>query len=166
MPTLKGSRKPSKPRSSYEYRCRRADIEDSEIVELILGMHETIFGNSAPVPGMAGAWWICYHHDEPVGFAGMIPSDQGSNNGYLSRFGVLPGHRGLGLQRRLTGVVERHARKIGLGWLVTDTNRNPPSANSLIKCGYQTYNPAKPWSFSSAVYWRKKISNSKADVPN
>lgn len=148
-------------------KIRACDISDLEVIEELEFLHLACFPEwSAPMPIWSGYWWIATDKGLPVGFAGMINSDQGSNNGYLYRFGVIPSHRGLGLQRRLTGVVERKARKLGMGYLVTDTNRNPPSANSLIRCGYQTYNPQKPWSFATAVYWRKKITDRKCQEPS
>ena len=154
---------PSKQKRS-DYYVRAVNIEDGEVWETILGLHKKCFIDNSPLPHRMGVWWICFYHDDPVGFAGMIHSNQGKDNGYLYRFGVIPGHRGLGLQRRLTYVVEKCARKMGLGWLVTDTNHNPPSANSFIKCGYQTYTPEKPWSFASATYWRKKLREEAEDL--
>jgi hypothetical protein len=46
---------------------------------------------------------------------------------------------------------------LGWNWLISDTYKNPPSANSLISCGYRTFAPSRPWGFDGAIYWRKKI---------
>ena len=93
-----------------DYHVRKVDIGDGEIWETILELHKKCFTDSSPLPNRMGVWWLCFHHDDPVAFAGMISSNQGNNNGYLYRFGVVSGHRGLGLQRKLTYVVEKHAR--------------------------------------------------------
>jgi hypothetical protein len=63
----------------------------------------------------------------------------------------------MGLQKRLIRVRERMARELGWAWLITDTFQNPPSANSLISCGFKNFAPTKPWGFAGANYWRKKL---------
>lgn len=41
--------------------------------------------------------------------------------------------------------------------IISDTNLNPPSANSLINAGYKTYQPVKPWGFKTTTYWKKNL---------
>jgi GNAT superfamily N-acetyltransferase len=72
---------------------------------------------------------------------------------------VLPEARGQGLQRRLIGARERHARALGMAWLVTDTYQNPASSNSLIAAGYRLYEPAQPWGARGTLYWRKRLAD-------
>lgn len=111
-----------------------------------------------PVATHAGWWWLAFDGKEPVAFAGLSPSSQWHATGYLCRAGVLESHRGKGLQKRLIQVRAAHARRLGWQWLVTDTRRNPASANSLIACGFRMYEPSNPWSFRDAVYWRLRLA--------
>ncbi|WP_368408593.1 GNAT family N-acetyltransferase [Caldimonas mangrovi] len=111
-----------------------------------------------PAPTSLGWWWVASEGGNPVGFAGLWPSSRWSDAGYLSRSGVLPSARGRGLQKRLIRVREKKARELGWRWLITDTYRNPPSANSLIACGFRMFHPSKPWAADGACYWRKQIS--------
>lgn len=104
-----------------------------------------------------GWWWLAWLDDEAVGFAGMNPSARWADAMYLSRAGVLPKARGRGIQRRLIRAREQFARTHGMRWLISDTRNNPASANSLIRAGFLTYEPAKPWGFRTATYWRKRI---------
>lgn len=105
-----------------------------------------------------GWWWVVYDGPLPVAFAAMHESVRWCDTVYLSRAGVLPSHRGQGIQKRLLACRERKARKLKYRWLVTDTFMNPPSSNSLISRGFRIYQPSKPWSFDGAIYWRKELS--------
>lgn len=109
-----------------------------------------------------GHWWIAYEGTVPIAFAGVAQSRKWSDTGYLCRSGVLPSHRGKGLQKRLLRVRERKARQLGWNWLVSDTFDNPASSNSLIACGFRIFKPTAPWSFNGAIYWRKKLTKEKA----
>lgn len=102
-------------------------------------------------------WWICFDGDKPVAFAGVKKAKSWLDAGYMIRSGVVPSHRGKGLQKRLIRVREAFARRMGWKWLVTDTLNNPASSNSLIACGYRLYEPADPWASSGALYWRKMM---------
>jgi GNAT superfamily N-acetyltransferase len=116
-------------------------------------------------PTDSGCWWLATIEDEvPVAFAGLTVYDEVV--GYLCRVGVLPEFRGNRLQARLTRAVERRARRIGCTLMVTDTNRNPPSENSLIRCGFRLFEPEyppgkqpawAPWALPTSIYWRKPL---------
>jgi GNAT superfamily N-acetyltransferase len=108
-------------------------------------------------PEQGGDWWAVFFEDVPVGFASLRPSSQWQNTGYLSRAGILDGHRGHGLQRRFIKVRERWARRLGYDWLVTDTWQNHASANNLASCGFRMYTPSTPWAAKGTLYWRKKV---------
>ena len=106
-----------------------------------------------------GCWWLAYAGKEPVAYASLHPSQRYRNVGYLSIVGVLPSARGNGLQRRLIKVRENKAKKLGWNILITDTiPENPASSNNLIKSGYVTYVPERPWKVEGALYWRKYLS--------
>jgi GNAT superfamily N-acetyltransferase len=148
-------------RLTGEYRIRRVDHEDDDVAETLRDLHDQTFTDGTVKPLYEGRWWghwwIAYFGKKPVAFIGLVPSNQGRRIGYLCRVGVIPYHRGYGLQKRMVRVIERHARRLGWRSIVTDTTHNPASANSFIACGYRTYMPAVPWSFAAAVYWRKKL---------
>lgn len=98
--------------------------------------------------------WCLWSDDFLVGYACLTHSRQWDKCGYLCRSGILPEFRGKGLQKRLIRARIRKARELGWQALVTDTRKNPASANSLIACGFKMYEPQNPWSFKDACYWR------------
>jgi GNAT superfamily N-acetyltransferase len=142
------------------YRIRRVDEAASDIADTLEELHKLTFvdGTHMPVTDgeWPGDWWLAYFKGAPVAFAGIVKSIV-PNAAYLCRVGVLAAHRGNRLQQRFIRVAERRAVKLGFGWMVSDTTNNPPSANSFIACGYQTYAPKEPWSFPNAIYWRKQL---------
>lgn len=125
----------------------------------IRALHDMTFGDEAPqVDPTEGWWWIAYHGITAVAFAGMRQSLQWIDAMYMHRSGVLPWHRGHGLQRRLIRVREAKARKIGFAYLVSDTTDNIESANNLIRCGFRLYKPTVRYGFSNTNYWSKFIA--------
>lgn len=135
-------------------------ISRTEDVELIQELDEACFGDTTyPIkdPELC-TWWIARNrHKEPLAYAGI--KDLAEPGGaYLCRAGVLPIARGLGLQKRLIRVRLAWARRNGRFWVCTDTRQNPASANSLIACGFKSYEPADPWGDQFTVYWIKKIT--------
>ena len=69
----------------------------------------------------------------------------------------MQGHRGKGLQKKMIIVRERLARKLGWGYMISDTNENPQSANNLIRAGYLMYEPSYPYGVETTCYWKKKL---------
>lgn len=138
-------------------RVSAVDAEDGATSALLQYLQLTILPYDVPQEIAGGRWWIAYDGDHAVAFAALHPSSQWGDAGYLSRAGVMPSHRGQGLQRRLLRVRERHARNHGWNWLVTDTRLNPASANNLIACGYKIFMPSKPWAAPEATYWKKGL---------
>lgn len=108
-------------------------------------------------PPTEGTWWLVYFDGEPVGFAGMKPARTDRNAVYLSRSGVLPGHRGKGLQKRLIRARLAEAKRQGRTRAITTTFENPPSANNLIATGFRQYSPAEPWGPDGTAYWTRSI---------
>ncbi len=79
--------------------------------------------------------------------------------GYLRRTGVLKPFRGKGLQRALIDCRDREAKRLGLKEVVTYTARdNYPSANNLIRCGYELYTPQSRYGLKDALYFCKTIT--------
>jgi GNAT superfamily N-acetyltransferase len=140
------------------YRIRLVDGCDDEIASDIHSLHEVTFGSSAPqVETDTGYWWLAYHGDEPVAFAGLTKAFSTAETGYLKRSGVLREHRGNRLQVRLLQAREAKARKLGWTWIITDTTNNVASANSLIRAGYTMFTPKHPWAFPNSLYWEKNL---------
>jgi len=128
----------------------RAAVEQADVV---------CFPGEDPIEWKEADWWVVETDDgEVAGYAGI--KYLGYGLWYLCRCGVLPDWRGNGLQKRLIRAREKFARARtarGDELVITDTSAdNPPSANSLISCGYRLYEPAHPWR-SDALFWRKDL---------
>lgn len=141
------------------YRIREVDTEDEEIAETLTLLHQLTFFDTAPMPQLdSGHWWIGYRGYEPVSFASVIPSDRYPLAGYFKRVGVLPAHRGKGLQARHMRAIDGRARRNGWTSIVSDTTDNPPSANNFIRAGgWRVFIPDFPWSLPNAIYWIKSL---------
>jgi GNAT superfamily N-acetyltransferase len=141
------------------YRIREIDATDEDIAEALADLHQATFLDSAPVPSFEeGHWWLAFHESRPVAFAGVILSTHFVNTGYFNRVGVLPEHRGHGLQLRLMRALEARARLDGWCSIVSDTTDNVRSANNFIGAGYRLFIPACPWGWASTLYWRKDMT--------
>lgn len=142
-----------------DYRIREVNGRAPTKALALLRLQEATFADAAPlVSPDKGHWWLAYHGDDPVAFAGLIKSTLVPNAGYLSRVGVLADHRGHRLQCRLTRALELRARRNGWARIVTDTTDNIPSANSLIRAGFKLFTPKTPWAFGHSLYWTKDIT--------
>lgn len=137
---------------------RAVNAKDPKVSALLTFLQLSTLGGDDPYDVSEGHWWIAYEGELPIGFAGVVQSVRWSDTGYMCRSGVLRAHRGKGVQKRLIRVREMKAKRLGWNWLISDTFNNPPSANSLISCGYRTFTPSRPWGFEGAIYWRKKIT--------
>lgn len=132
-----------------------ADAEADLLIEM---QKITMPADELLKPEDALQWWIAYDRDIPIAYAALSKSKQVPNRGYLSAAGVLPGYRGLGIQKRLIRVRQAYARRNGMTCLVTDTvTSNPASSNSLIACGFKAFYPPHPWKIGQACYWRKEL---------
>ena len=147
------------------YRIREVDGSDDDVADELRSIDYACFGDTSPkldvmMPIEDVRWWFVYQigGDDPVAYAGLKSSFTITCGGYLCRAGVLPGHRGRGLQRRLIRVREARARRDGWAALVTDTTDNPASANSLISAGFKLYAPERPWGLKNSLYWKKLIA--------
>lgn len=150
-----------------EYRIREVDGFDADVAHEIEALHSLTFWKDAPdIDPEAGHWWFAYHNKAPVAFAGVVPSTWFQNLGYFHRVGVLPEHRGKGLQVRLMRTMEARARKIGWDGIVSDTTAwNAASANSFIKMGYRVFTPTFRWSYHDAIYWCKRLAGVETIPP-
>lgn len=141
------------------YWTRRADLTSEEDVDDLKELHKLTFASIDPLPEFDDeAWWLMFHEETPIAFAGVVPASNTPGHGYLKRAGVLGGYQGHGLQRRLLCTREAYARRQGWHTLVTDTiAANHFSANNLIRAGFTLYTPTIPWGLKGALYWRKPL---------
>jgi len=126
----------------------------------VLALDEVCFPDDDRVRLDDSLWWLVWRGKEAVGYAGLRPCREPHNAGlgFLCRVGVLPGHRGRGLQKRLVAAREAAARRLGLSEIVTYcVPWNCASINSLVACGYRFYRPETKWGGSGAVYLRKGL---------
>ena len=139
-------------------KLKRVDIRHSQIQNELSVLQKKCLPFDTPSDTNYGYWWIVYDASGlPSAFAGLVHSVRWIDCGYLCRSGVLPSHRGYGVQKRLIRVRVRQARALGWKWLITDTYQNPASANSLISTGFKMYEPSKPWGADGTLYWRLKL---------
>ena len=150
---------PVEPSSTPKTKISIRRIDGAKEKELLIALQKRILPGDEPDPVEHGFWWIAKTDTGlPVGFCALKPSSKWSDTMYLSRSGVLWAFRGQGFQKRFIRVRERFAKELGMNWLISDTYFNPPSSNSLIKCGFKLFQPTEPWGFKTALYWRKRIS--------
>ena len=119
-------------------------------------------------PTFAGAsWHIGWEGEEPACYCAWKPVDQdGTPVGFLYRGGVLPAHRGHGLQREMIRLRETEMLQQRIAVSVTYTDADgAASMRSLIAEGYRPYAPTPTTTLSGLgrlgrvgfVHWRKKL---------
>lgn len=144
------------------YHIRRVDPQDKEVFQALVALQKWCLPMDTVFPPSNGYWWMVFNeHEMPVGFAGMVPSTRWTDCMYLCRAGVLEAHQGHGLQARLIKVRLKKAKQLGMEWVITDTYKNPASANSLINCGFKLFDPTKPWAGRGSLFWRYKVNAHK-----
>ena len=119
-------------------------------------------------PTFAGAnWHIGWDGEEPACYCAWKPVDHdGVQVGFLYRGGVLPAHRGHGLQREMIRLREKEMlqRRIAISVTYTDAD-GAASMRSLIAEGYRPYAPTPATTLSGLgrlgrvgfVHWRKDL---------
>jgi GNAT superfamily N-acetyltransferase len=147
--------------ASGTYEIREVDGSDGAVALELETLHALTFWKDAPpIDPESGHWWIARLGRKAVGFAGMSESKHYPRVGYFSRVGVLPAHRGHGLQLRFMRALEARARRNGWTGIVADT-RDTPSANNFATAGYQIFDPERRWAFPDSIYWRKDFRRSR-----
>lgn len=122
---------------------------------LIRYLDSEIFPGEDPVD-LRGRFWVARVGGEPVAFAGLQVEGR---DVYFHRAGVLPKARGRGLQadliRRRLAWARAQNKSRAVTYTVAD---NVPSANNLIRTGFQLYRPAFPWAGEDEVlYWYRVL---------
>jgi L-amino acid N-acyltransferase YncA len=143
------------------YRIVQVDTRLSEVVQLLTLLQKSCLPLDCVYKiTNKGYWYVVYTQDgEAAGFAGIVPSSRWSDTMYLCRAGVVLAHRGRGLQKKFIKARVRKAKALGMNWVITDTNQNPASANSLISTGFKMFDPSQPWGFKTALYWKYRINH-------
>ena len=135
---------------------RRATEDDVEAIE---AMDRVCFPFDARYmfAWEKNASWVAHEKDELVGYLSAHPLKYGV--WFFSRVGVMPSHRGQGLQRKLMAVMERHGRREGWREVVTYTaGFNGWSTRNILASGYRTYEPRKSYVGWECVHMRKKLN--------
>jgi GNAT superfamily N-acetyltransferase len=143
------------------YRAYLVPANEAKYAAIVADLHARLFPALIfPYPHY-GDWWVVWHNDDPVAFAHMSATTYYPNSGYFGRVGVLPKHRGHGLQARLMRMAEKRGR--GHTWeaLVSDTTRNPHSAANFERLGWVQFDPEPAlranWGSRNTKYWRKDL---------
>jgi GNAT superfamily N-acetyltransferase len=105
----------------------------------------------------SGHWWLVYHGDDAVAFAGMVPFEPCAKACYLKRCYVLPDHWGHGLQLRLMFVREVKARELGYTQIVSECSEDSHSNLNFRRAGFEQCWPEQPWGKPGSVYWSKVL---------
>ena len=138
------------------YTLRRADLPVA-----VMALDEICFPGDDRVNPAGALWWIVWQGKTPVAYAGLRLCQDPRNLGlaFLNRAGVVPGHRGRGLQKRLIRARIAAARQLAVNELVTYVmTYNVASINSLVSSGFRFYCPATKWGGTSAVYLCKALN--------
>lgn len=99
-------------------------------------------------------WLVKTPAGRAVGFCSVRPTTTDLDTVFLSRAGILPEARGLGLHRRMISVRLRWARKNGFKRAITYAQRdNIQSAVNLLRCGFMLYDPDYRWVGDSYLYF-------------
>jgi GNAT superfamily N-acetyltransferase len=141
-------------------KLRRINLRSPEAQNTLSALQQICLPYDKPYPTNSGWWWVASDvGDEPIAFAGLVPSVRWTDTGYLCRAGVVPDARGKGLQKKLIRLRIRQAYSNEWKWVITDTYENPASANSLIACGFKMFDPSAPWGAKGTLYWRLKLKD-------
>ncbi len=113
---------------------QRTTIRREDDLEWLREVHALAFPDDC-WPGDEHLFWIATRGAELLAFASARPIEDTLE---LTRCAVVASAAGTGMQRRLIGVRERYARRIGCRYVATYTTRgNWASITNLIRAGYR-----------------------------
>ena len=127
-------------------------------VESIIKLHKLLFPiDDFPEQDENIIYWLVKKDKRNVGFgiARLIPKDKTM---FLARAGIKDAHVKKGLHKRLIRVREQCARRLKYEYTVTYVAKdNMDSFISLIKRGYEQYEPDWLYAGKRFFYLRKKV---------
>lgn len=108
-------------------------------------------------PESGNAIWLATDATgEAVGFASVRPTVDHPEMAFLSRAGVLSGHRRKGLHKRMIRVRETWARQEGFESIWTYTaSWNIKSMRGIVRSGYLPWEPW--WAWADTLYFQKEF---------
>ncbi len=107
-------------------------------------------------PELGNVMWLATDEEgEAVAFASVRPTADLPKFAFLSRVGVISGHRRQGLHTRLIRVRESYCSgRFHMIWSYT-ADWNLGSANNLIRQGYTLFSPW--WAQENKLYFKKDL---------
>lgn len=128
-----------------------------DAVQVVEWMEEVCYEGEYVMPHKdAALWWLATAEDGSLaGFAGLTFLNH-TGELFCCLDGVMPQHRGAGLQRRLIRARCNWARANGYPGLMTYVMpHNVASLRNYLACGFFPYNPADPQWGLDVVYLTK-----------
>ena len=130
-------------------RLRRTDVRTAEAMNTLILPGDTFDAR--------GVHWLAVDDGgNPLGFCSACEIGEGYV--FLSRAGLLPAARGLGLQRRMITTRLAWARRQGAVAAITYVvYENEASLVNLLRCGFRFYRPVSRWA-GDVHYLRKELT--------
>ena len=91
---------------------KRVDIRLDSVQMRLSVLQKICLPYDKPYDTTAGYWWIAIKNGVDIGFAGLVHSSRWSDCCNLIRAGVVPDHRGFGLQKKFIRVRIRQAKAL------------------------------------------------------
>lgn len=103
-----------------------------------------------------GHWWLAWHDGEAVALAGL--DVHRTDEAFLNLCGVMPSHRGQGLQGRLISARVKMARLLGVKTVVTYVYYgNHASANNIFSAGFRLVTPGYRYGGHHVHYFQRTL---------
>lgn len=137
---------------------RIAKIRSHVGLETAMALNKVLFPfDNFEGPKSGNVLWLATDATgEAVGFASIRPTVDYPEMAFLSRAGVLSGHRRNGLHQRLIRVREQWARENGYESIWTYTAAwNINSMRSIVRGGYLPWKPW--WAAAEILYFQKEL---------
>lgn len=134
----------------------RITVRQTKDIEVIKELHREILPGDEFYERDTNRYWLAFCDGVLAGFC--IATVLQDRIVFLSRSGVLPEFRGLGIQKRMIQIRLWFARKIKSPAAITYTMKdNHASSNNLVKCDFRLYDPEYPYAGPNVLYWIKMI---------